>query len=328
MLIENMPLRRPGIPAISAIIAMIAVVALSASYVFIRPSDTPVTSVAVIAPTVTATSLPIRAIPIYQIPPQLQSASAYFYDPNVSDGFSFGFKADEQRPMASTTKIMTAVVALLIATNYATPITVTSDVLQIDKQASVMGCRPGETLTLTELLYGLLLPSGDDAAVAIADGLAGSQANFVTKMNDTAAWLHLTNTHFVNVHGLDADGHYSSARDLAHLAEFAMSIPLFRQIVGTDTETIARTSQHGTFKLTNTNEFLDASTQAGKLNATLGIDGIKTGFTGNAEYCFVVHARRNGHEVYGVILGEQVLYDRFIDSAAMLTWAYTQIPGA
>lgn len=242
-------------------------------------------------------------------------------------------------PMASTTKIMTALIALR-AGRPDQLITVGQDAVDQDGIGSSAGLVVGERLPLKELLYGLLLPSGDDAAVAIADGLAGSQDAFVTIMNIEAQRLHLFQTHFYNPSGLDTDQqlnpipvgqHYTTAYDLVRLARYALSIPLFAQIVSTRTYMPAANTSHGvTLPWKNTNTLLTSFP---------GTVGIKTGWTAAAGGCLVFAARRHGHTLIGVVLHSQgasntQLLDeqaRAADSAALLTWGFglpVQVPRA
>ena len=161
------------------------------------------------------------------------------------------------------------------------------------------------------MLYGLLLPSGDDAAVAVAEGVAGSSDHFVALMNLEATILGLRNTHYVNANGLDADGHYTTAHDLATLTASAMKFPLFQQIVNTPTYT------YGRHVWTNTDELL-----SGQPYAYSGALGVKTGNTGNAGYCLVFAATRSQGTLVGVILGEKGYFDRFTDARKLLDWGF------
>jgi D-alanyl-D-alanine carboxypeptidase (penicillin-binding protein 5/6) len=239
--------------------------------------------------------------------------------------------ADMPVPMASTTKIMTALIALR-AGRPDQVITVGQDAVDQDGIGSSAGLFVGEHISLKALLYGLLLPSGDDAAVAIADGLAGSQDAFVSIMNIEAQRLHLFQTHFYNPSGLDTDQqlnpipparHYTTAYDLVRLARYALSIPLFAQIVSTRTYMPPANTSHGIplpWKNTNT-----------LLAAFPGAVGIKTGWTAAAGGCLVFAARRHGHTLIGVVLhslgasNTQILDEqaRAADSAALLTWGFS-----
>lgn len=222
--------------------------------------------------------------------------------------------------MASTTKIMTAVVAILTG-DPDQRITIPPDIGQLAGEDASQMCCPtlhiGQQFTLRELLYGLLLPSGDDAAIAIADGVAGSQITFVARMNQVAVWLGLTQTHYANPHGLDAPGHYTTAHDLARLAAFALELPLFREIVAQSHYLIAATASHPAIDLKNSNQLLT-------LDASLGVDGVKTGFTGNAGYCLVLAARHGGRDLIAVVMGDPTSPARFADGAALLTWGFAR----
>src|SRR6185437_8628399 len=153
---------------------------------------------------------------------------------------------------ASLTKIFTALVALGSGTP-SREITVQFDPAQLS-DSTLMGIQPGETYTLEDLLYGLMLPSGNDAALAIANAIGGSDEHFVSMMNDEVTALGLRDSHFVNPHGLDAPDHYSSAYDLAIASRSGMQrYPEFRTVVGTETWVV-----HGTrsFTIYNLNPFL------------------------------------------------------------------------
>jgi D-alanyl-D-alanine carboxypeptidase (penicillin-binding protein 5/6) len=276
-----------------------------------------------VPPTATPTLVPTATLPAIAPPaigasaPTPANFEGYVFDP-LTGRVLLARNSASPVPMASTTKIMTAVVAILFGNPNQT-ITVPHAVLSIESDASRMFIYPGEKYTLHDLLYGLLLPSGDDAAIAIADGLFGSQAACIAKMNAVAQWLQLTHTQYIDVSGLTQvpDYNYTSAADLAHLAQFAMSLPLFRQIVATPVDNIPQTAQHGPHHLVNTNILLQDA-------PNLGIDGVKTGFTGAAGHCLVLDARRNGHEIIAVVLGEGFDNARFIDGAALVAWAFRE----
>lgn len=204
-------------------------------------------------------------------------------------------------PMASTTKIMTALIAIQSG-KLDQIITVGQDAVDQNKIGSSAYLRVGAKISLKNLLYGMMLPSGDDAAVAIADGIAGSTDNFVTIMNVEAQKLHLFQTHFYDPTGLDTDlqerpipayQHYTTPHDLVRLAHYAMSIPLFAQIVATSSYAppAGTVFSPGPWKNTNT-----------MLSSYQGTLGIKTGWTDAAEGCLVFAAKRNGHTLIGVVL--------------------------
>jgi D-alanyl-D-alanine carboxypeptidase len=224
----------------------------------------------------------------YPGPPVLARA-AYLVDMDTGKVL-FRKNANQRLAMASTTKITTAILTLMHAH--------LGDMVTASKAAATIGettmaLRQGERLSVKDLLYGLLLNSGNDAAVALAEHVGGTQAHFVAMMNGLARKLHLTNTHYVTPHGLDARGHYTSAHDLATVALFAMRNPTFRQIVRTEYFHIPRTRH-------NLEHYL------GNINKALywypGADGVKPGQTDNAGLCQVVSAYRNGHHVLAVVL--------------------------
>ena len=192
--------------------------------------------------------------------------------------------ADRQSLIASTTKIMTALIVCQRCN--------VLERMEIPKEAtgiegSSMYLQPGEVLTVQELLYGLMLSSGNDAATALAIYCGGSVSGFVVLMNEKAQMLGLRNTHFENPHGLDAPGHYSSARDLAILAEYAMRDPVFAQTVATKQVRVTGRSLQNHNKL---------------LWQVEGAEGIKTGFTKAAGRILVSSARRNGRRVICVTI--------------------------
>ena len=196
----------------------------------------------------------------------------------------FEKNTDEQSLIASTTKIMTA----LIVCEQCNVL----DRMRIPKEAvgiegSSMYLQEGEVLTIQELLYGLMLHSGNDAAVALAIYCGGTLEGFVEQMNDKAHTLGLSGTHFANPNGLDAPGHYSSARDLAALAAYAMKNPVFYQTVSTKTMKI------GQRYLTNHNKLLWR---------VEGADGVKTGYTRAAGRILVSSATRNGRRLICVTI--------------------------
>ena len=193
--------------------------------------------------------------------------------------------AQEERLIASITKIMTAVVALEYG-DIRAEYTVTAEDMA---EGSSMYLRPGETLTLEELLYGLMLSSGNDAALAVAHCVSGTTEKFVELMNSTAHRLGLEHSSFANPNGLDAEGHYSSAEDMARLAAYALGSETFRRIVSTSTITIGERS------LTNHNKLLRLYD---------GCIGVKTGYTKAAGRTLVSAARRDGMTLVCVTLSD------------------------
>ena len=221
--------------------------------------------------------------------PVVQAQSALVADVDTNQVL-MAKQADVPRPMASTTKIMTALLALergdldRVATVPAAALTV---------GGSSMYLQAGETLTVEDLLYGLLLVSANDAAVTIALDIAGSEDAFVALMNRRASELGLTQTHFMNAHGLDAPGHYASARDLYQLTVSALRYPVFARIVATVNHNA------GGHALTNINELLTLDAHA---------DGVKTGTTDEAGECLIGSVNQDGHRTIVVILGSTQRY--------------------
>jgi D-alanyl-D-alanine carboxypeptidase (penicillin-binding protein 5/6) len=247
--------------------------------------------------------------------PTIHAAGAIMMD--LDDGRVL-FKAHEndELPMASTTKIMTALIALKRG-KLNQPITIGADaVAEGLGDNSHMGVSQGEVLSLEDMLYGLLLPSGDDAAVAIADAIGGSEANFVAMMNAEARIMGLTHTHYINPDGLDEKGHYTSASDLLKLTRRALAIPEFALIINTVEHKIPATSQHRAYDLFTTNALIDNYP---------GADGVKTGTTPAAGYCLVFSATRNSGQLVGVLLGDPNDRTRFLDAQALLDWGFQVI---
>ena len=250
-------------------------------------------------------------------PPTIAATAGYLFDPTTGQVL-FAQNPTQELAMASTTKIMTALTALTFG-SLSQRITIGQDTVAMQNGVdSVAGLQLGDSLTLCELLYALLLPSGDDAAVAIAEGVAGTQARFVAEMNAEAALLGLWRTHYANPDGLDENGHYTTARDLAQLAAYAMQIPVFAQVVGTATYTLPQTTNHIAYTWNTTNYLLTAT------NYYAGATGVKTGTTGNAGACLVFAAARNGRQLIGVVLNEPTDPGRFTDATALLDWGFAQ----
>lgn len=164
---------------------------------------------------------------------------------------------------------------------------------------------------MRDLLYGLMLCSGNDCAVQIAETVGGSYENFIDMMNQKANELGLKNTHFETPHGLDDDKHYTTAYELALLTDYAMNNKQFAQIVNTKKRTIQINGYSKT--INNTNELLGYMS---------GVNGVKTGFTGNAGRCLVISCKRNNLELISVVLGADTKKFRTKDSIKILEYAY------
>ncbi len=182
----------------------------------------------------------------------------------------------------------------------------------------------GDKIKLKDLLYALLLPSGDDAAIVIADGISGNSDNFVNVMNIFAYRLHLFQTHYINPDGLTykTGQNYTTTYDLIRLAQYAMSLPLFAQIVKTPQYTLPATGTHHPYIWNTTNAFLAHSDITPTVKPYPGTTGIKTGYTAEAGGCLVFSATRNGHHLIGIVLGSVDETSRFADAATLLNWGF------
>lgn len=239
--------------------------------------------------------------------PIINSRSAIVLDRN-SKLILYGKNENEKRKMASTTKIMTAIV-VIENTNLEEITTISSKAAGTG--GSRLGLHKNDKISIINLLYGLLLCSGNDAAVALAEFTSGSVENFSILMNNKATELGLTSTHFVTPHGLDNEEHYTTAYELALLADYALKNKTFSNIVKTKNYTIQINSSSKT--LSNTNELL------GNLE---GVYGVKTGFTNGANRCLVTAVKRNNLDLICIVLGADTKKDRTQDSVKLIEYAY------
>ncbi len=200
--------------------------------------------------------------------------------------------ADKKLPMASTTKIMTALLLCEMA-DLSEIVTTTKEMVTVE--GSSMGLLEGDKVSYKALLYGMLLPSGNDAATTTAISLGGSLEAFALLMNKKAAELSMDNTNFVTPSGLDDENHYSTAEDMAKLAVYAMKNPIFREAAGTKSITVEFGNPPYSRRLYGHNKILDIYD---------GGIGIKTGYTSKSGRCLVSAASRNGVEVIAVTLGD------------------------
>lgn len=220
----------------------------------------------------------------------------------------FGKNEYNKVKMASTTKIMTATIIL---ENCDLSQTVTISKKAAGTGGSRLGLKTDDKITIRDLLYGLLLVSGNDAAVALAETCSGTVTDFANLMNEKAKELGLNNTHFETPHGLDSDNHYTTAYELAILTDYALKNSTFLNIVGTKNYTI--TINGYPKNLTNTNELL------GSLN---GIYGVKTGFTNGANRCLVTSCKRGDMDIICVVLGCDTKNFRSSDSTKLINYAF------
>lgn len=198
---------------------------------------------------------------------------------------------------ASTTKILTAIVALERG-DLKQKITATPDACKIG--GSSIWLSEGETYSLEEMLYGILLSSGNDAAVSVAENLAGSEEQFAEWMTEKAKSIGATSSTFKNSSGMPQDGHLTTAYDLAMITRYAMNNPIFNEIVKTKRKTIAWPGHEYDRAMVNHNKLLWRYQFA---------DGVKTGYTREAGKCLVASATRNGHRLISVVLNSKQMYD-------------------
>lgn len=241
--------------------------------------------------------------------PKTNSRRYIVYD-RISKSMIIGKNEDVKSAMASTTKIMTTIV-ILEKTDLDETVTVSAKAGGTG--GSRLGLKRGDKASVRDLLYGLMLRSGNDAAVALAEHVGGSVKGFAELMNEKATELGLTNTHFVTPHGLDDANHYTTALELAKLTDYAMDNETFAKIVGTKSTTIYINNQPR--QINNTNELL------GVLN---GVVGVKTGFTNNAGRCLVTETKRNNMDIITIVLGADTKKDRTKDSVNLIEYTFSK----
>ncbi|MNB89362.1 D-alanyl-D-alanine carboxypeptidase DacB precursor [compost metagenome] len=223
----------------------------------------------------------------------------------------YSSRGDEPMLIASLTKIMTAIVAIENG-DLASKVKVGKNAFA--KEGSSLYLKQGEEMLLEDMLYGLMLRSGNDAATAIAEHVGGSEQGFVYMMNAKAEELGLKNSHFANPHGLDAEGHYSSANDMAVLTAYAMHNPVFKEIVKTQEKTADNPYEKWDYKWANKNKML---------RLYEGADGVKTGYTKKALRCLVSSATRGGQQLVAVTLNDG---NDWNDHAALLNFGFNHYP--
>lgn len=258
-------------------------------------------------PAALAQPLPIEGISA-PVPPDMSATNWVLWDDTYQRELA-SLGADERRPMASTTKMMTAIVALENGSM--------DDLVTVSAEAAAVGeatilLRAGETLPLGDLLHALLMQSANDAAVAVAEHIAGDVDSFVAMMNSKARELGLENTAFVNPHGLDAPGHYSSAHDLLTIALYGMENPDFATMVDTPSYEMTPAPDGTRRTARSTNELIRTYD---------GAFGVKTGYTDGAGLTLVAAAERAGRKVYTVVMNSE---DHFLDTAQLLNYGFLE----
>ena len=227
--------------------------------------------------------------------------------------------ADEQRYPASTTKILT----LLLALEYGgldETITIPQSAADVPADSSLTPVYPGEQMTMRDLLHGLMIRSGNDAANAVAELCAGSVDAFVQEMNRLSQKLGMHNTHFVNPHGYHNEAHYTTARDLAIAARDGLTDPVFCEIVTCMSYTLPATSRRKSLVINNIWEIFNPESDYYIPQAA----GVKSGYTSAAGFCYVGAAQRDGRTLIAVVLGEPTRNRAWIDLSRLFEYGFAR----
>ena len=240
--------------------------------------------------------------------PIINAKAAVIYDRETKEVL-WGKNENVKKAMASTTKIMTCLVVLENCN--------LNEIVTISKKAANTGgsrlkLNTNDKITVNDLLYGLMLRSGNDAAIALAEYTSGSVEEFAKLMNKKAKEIGLRNTNFVTPHGLDNENHYTTAYELAILTDYALNNEMFSKIVGTKVTNINVNGYNRT--ISNTNELL------GNMQ---GVNGVKTGFTNNAGRCLVTSCKRDNNQIITVVLGCDTKKQRTKDSINLIEYAFS-----
>ncbi len=241
--------------------------------------------------------------------PTINSRRYAIFDRN-SKRVIYGKDENKQTAMASTTKVMTSLIVLEKCKDLNEVVTISGKAAGTG--GSTLGIQKGDKITVNDLLYGLMLRSGNDTAVALAEYIGGSVEEFAQLMNEKATEIGLKDTHFVTPHGLDDPNHYTTAYELAYLADYALQNEKFAEIVKTQKATISINGNPR--EINNTNELLMSNVE--------GVYGVKTGFTNNAGRCLVTAVKRNNMDLIIVVLGADTRKDRAKDSIKLIEYAY------
>lgn len=250
-----------------------------------------------IAPTASLAVAQLSLLSDLRNPPQITAKAGLIYEVDAGR-VVFSENESAALPPASLTKLMTALLVLESGDLTAKVTVEESDLLN----GATMGLRAGEVLSVEELLFGLLIPSGNDAALALARQVGGDVESFVVKMNERAREMGLSQTRFANPHGFHADEHLSSAIDLLNITRKLLAYPKFREIVRISSVEIAG------HPLRNTNRLLETFP---------GADGIKTGTTPEAGQCLIASITRNARQLLLIILGSR---NRYADAHALYAY--------
>lgn len=243
--------------------------------------------------------------------PSLTSPAAIVL--NMSTGrVLYSKKAEVRRPMASTTKIMTAILTLE-SLPLDQKVTISQKAAHTPEVKAFL--KEGDVLTVEQLLYSLLVHSSNAAAVALAETADGSSEVFAERMNAKAAELGMEDTHFINPNGLDATGHYSTPSDMAKLGLYAMKNVEFRKMVGTKSYTLEIPGRDEPLIFENTNKLMVR---------TSWVNGVKTGLTPHADQCLVATGTKNGVSILSVVLGQPSTSVCWDESEALLKYGFSQ----
>lgn len=250
--------------------------------------------------------------PVLGVEIETEATSAILMDA-VSGQILYEKEAHKELPPASVTKIMTLLVA---ADAVASEKVKLSDTVTASENASKLGgsqiyLEPGETFTLEQMLIAIAVGSANDGCVAVAEHINGTHEAFVEEMNNKAQALGLKNTHFVNAYGLPAEGHYTSAYDLAVISREALNYPLVRKLTSIKEYDL----RDGKFKLWNTNKLLWWYP---------GADGFKTGWTNEAKYCLASTVERNGLRLIAVVMGVPQVRGHFAESMKIYNYGFAK----
>ncbi|RIV19614.1 D-alanyl-D-alanine carboxypeptidase [Alicyclobacillaceae bacterium I2511] len=233
---------------------------------------------------------------------------------NVTGTVLFQKNPHQRLPLASVTKIMTL---LLIMESIDRGQLSYQDRVKVSEHAASMGgaqvfLAPGETMTVADMVKCIAIASANDACVAMAEHLAGSEEQFVWKMNQRAKQLNMRDTHFINCNGLPAENHYSSAYDIALMSQELLKHPQITQFTSKFSDYLRQNTDHP-FWLVNTNKLV---------RYYEGLDGLKTGYTAEARYCLAATAQREGFRPIVVVMGEPRAMDRNREVTQMLNWSF------
>ena len=271
-----------------------------------------------------ALTLVLPGLAAYEMPIQTvnEGESVYLFNADI-DKPILEQNADQQRYIASLTKMMTALLFLESGKDMNAEITIPASLTQEFKDiqnanGSTINLRIGETVRRIDLLYGLLVASANDAASVLAVDTSGSLAAFAAQMNVRAGQLGCTATHFTCPHGLYDGGNYSTARDMAKIALACYADPTYRQIADTISYKLPATNVHPARTVTTTNKLL----QPGSGYYRSYAHGMKTGFTTQAGRCFVTFAQQDGH-TYGLVILGSNSQNIFREAAELFDWAFT-----